>query len=195
MFVSLHIHKNGKRKQGVDQVDLLFLRYLCQIFKYEMSEIQIKEMNESHKELFNFNGGEAQLNHLKETFTNLIKKSNNDSKDFINFLDFYSKCRPKQHDVLTALIDCIDSCFPEQINEIQQYIQRYTIILKYIMFPEEFPINESKEQKEIFSLLEKDDIDGFISFLSKNPTIDSFTVVFLKVVLFHSLISVVCLVH
>ena len=35
-----------------------------------------------------------------------------------------------------------------------------------------FPINESKEQKEIFLLLQKDDIDGFISFLSKNPTID-----------------------
>ena len=39
------------------------------------------------------------------------------------------------------------------------------------MFPEEFPMNESK-QNEMFLLLEKDDIDGFISFLSKNPTID-----------------------
>ena len=39
------------------------------------------------------------------------------------------------------------------------------------MFPEDFPIDESKEQqKEMFLLLQKDDIDGFVSFLSNTPT-------------------------
>ena len=43
---------------------------------------------------------------------------------------------------------------------------------KNCIFPEEFPKNENKEQQEMFLLLQNDDIDGFISFLSKNPTID-----------------------
>ena len=46
------------------------------------------------------------------------------------------------------------------------------LILEFIIFPEEFSINESKEQKEMFLLLENDDVDGLISFLSVNPTID-----------------------
>ena len=68
-----------------------------------------------------------------------------------------------------------------------------------------FPINESKEQKEIFLLLQKDDIDGFISFLSKNPTFDitkkqnlkekDITGISLIILIFHSLISVISLVH
>ena len=51
-------------------------------------------------------------------------------------------------------------------------IHKDTDILKFIIFPEEFPIIENKEQKEMFFILEKDDIDGFLSFLSNNPKID-----------------------
>ena len=39
---------------------------------------------------------------------------------------------------------------------------------KSIIFPEEPPIKENKEQNEMLLLLEKDDIYGFISFLSSN---------------------------
>ena len=129
------------------------------------------------KELFSFDGDKAQVQYLNELFTNLIKKSNKDSiypqcSYFIDFLDFYSFCRPTQNYVSKELIACVCSYFPEIIIEIQQGIKENEDIIKFIIFPEEFPIGENKEQNEMFLLLQKDDIDGFISFLSKNPTID-----------------------
>ena len=135
-------------------------------------ESKVKEENENIKELLSSNGNNAQFKYIKEVFSNFIKSSKNDSFYFINLLNFYSKCRPHQHNISKKLIECAHSCFLEQFNEIQNYIKEKIGILKFIIFPEEFPINESKEQQEMFLLLQKDDIDGFISFLSKNPTID-----------------------
>ena len=40
------------------------------------------------------------------------------------------------------------------------------------MFPEEYPIIENEQPKEMISLIQKDDADGLASYLSKNPTID-----------------------
>ena len=134
-------------------------------------ESKLKEENELIKELFNFNGDETRHQHLKEILTNYIRNSNNGSNFFIAFIDFYSKCRPRQQHVFRELVECACSCFQEQINDIKLSIKK-TDILNFIMFPEEFPINENKEQKEMFLLLQKDDIDGFISFLSNNSTID-----------------------
>ena len=34
-------------------------------------------------------------------------------------------------------------CFPEIINELQHDIKENTNLLKFIIFPEEFPINEN----------------------------------------------------
>ena len=62
-------------------------------------ESKMKEANECHKELFNFNGDETQLEHIKELFTNDIRNSKNRPKYFIDLLDFYSKRRPHQHNV------------------------------------------------------------------------------------------------
>ena len=136
-----------------------------------VSKSKLKEENEFLKELFNYNYNETPLEHLKEILSNLIKNSKNDSKYFFDLLEFYSLCRPYQQRVTRELIECVYSCFPEQLDEIQHTIKN-TTFLKFIMFPEEFPIKGSKELKEMFLLLEKDDIDGFISFLSNNPTID-----------------------
>ena len=134
-------------------------------------EVKLKEQNEIYKELYNYNGGEDQLKHLKEVFTNFIKNSNNESYVFISLLDFYSKCRPWQHRVSKELVECIYSCFPEQIDDVQNCIEESNF-LNCIIFPEEFPMEENKEQYEMLLLLQKDDIDGFISFLSNHPTID-----------------------
>ena len=113
-----------------------------------------------------FQCDESQFKHLKEVFLQFIKNFKIDSIDFINFINFYSQCRPLQYNISRELVGLVYSCFPEQIQEIQQKINR-TNILKFIMFPEEFPIEENKEQKEMFLILQKDYIDGFIS-----PTID-----------------------
>ena len=140
-----------------------------------MNDIEktLKEENENNKELFNLNGNEAQLKHIKEVFLKSVQRgSNYYYYYFIQLLEHYSQCRPRQHYISKELVECIYSCFPEQINEIQEYIKEDTDILKFIIFPEEFTINENKKHMEMFSLLQKDDIDGFISFLSKNPTID-----------------------
>ena len=136
------------------------------------SESKLKEENEITKGLFNFNGDETQLKPLREILNNFIKISKNDSIYFIVLLEHYSKCRPNQQHVSRELVEYVYFCFPEQINDIQQYIKDNTYILKFIIFPDEFRIKENKEQNEMFLLLQKDDIDGFISFLSKNPTID-----------------------
>ena len=136
-------------------------------------ESKLKEENENYKKLFNFKGSETQMKYFKKTLTNFIKNSKNNGPNYIILLlNFYSKCRPCHHRVSKELVECVLSCFPEQFDEIQQYIKENTDILKFIIFPEEFPIKETKEQKEMFLLLQKDDVDGFISFLSKNPTID-----------------------
>ena len=45
-----------------------------------MSETKLKEENEFIKELFNFNGDEAQFKHIKELFTNYIRNSKNGPK-------------------------------------------------------------------------------------------------------------------
>ena len=45
-------------------------------------EIKLKQTNENNKELFNFSGGEAQLKHLKEVFTDTIKQSKQVSNIF-----------------------------------------------------------------------------------------------------------------
>ena len=134
-----------------------------------MSEIVLKfqKWNENIKDFFNFDGIETQPTHLKE----FIQNSENAPQDFIDFLDIYSQCRTPRRHVTQELVECVYSYFPEQMNEIQQKIKN-THFLRFIVFPEEFPIDESKEQKEMFLLLQRDDIDEFISFLSKNPTID-----------------------
>ena len=137
-----------------------------------MSEYEILEEEKKFiKELFNSSGDEEQIKHLNEIFTNYITNSNNDLLYFIYLLNYYSKCRPHQQHVSKKLFDFVCSCFSEQNNEIQQNIKN-TSILKFVIFPEEFPKNESEELKEIFLLLQKDDIDGLISFLSRKPTID-----------------------
>ena len=114
-----------------------------------MTEIEswLKEENRFIKELFNFNGTEAQLTHIKV----MIEYSEKDpSYYFFKLLNFYSKCRPHHQGVSKELVDCICSCFPEQILEIKRKIIEYRItldILKFIMFPEEFSIEVTKEQK------------------------------------------------
>ena len=139
-----------------------------------MSEIEakLKEANDNSKELFNFNGYEAQQKNIKELFSTYLRNSKNDINSFIRFIEHYSKCRPNLPNVSEELVECMFSCFPDQINIIQQNIRRDTLFLKLIIFPEEFLISENKEQDEMILLLQKDDIDGFFSFLSKNPTID-----------------------
>ena len=133
-----------------------------------MSESKLREESEYIKELFGFKDNETKIKNIKE----MIKKSKNSPYYFINLIDVFSKYRQHSHSLSKELIDCVFSCFPEQINELQHYIKQLKPVLKIIIFPEEFPMKEIKEQKEMFSLLENDDIDGFISFLSKNPTID-----------------------
>ena len=138
-----------------------------------MSEIEskLKEEGGIIKEVLNFNGDESQLKHIKEIFTNYVKNSKNDLHYFPRFIDYYSLCRPNQQDFSRELVGCLYSCFPERIDEIQRFIRGDTLILKFIVFPEEFPINKNKEQNEMFMLLQKDDVEGFISFLAKNPKI------------------------
>ena len=80
-------------------------------------ELKVKEVNEIIKELFDFNEYETQFKHINDLFTNLITK--NSLKYFINLLEFYSRCRPHQHNVSTELTKCIYSCYPEEINQIQ----------------------------------------------------------------------------
>ena len=175
------------------------------------SESKLKEENENIKELFNFNGDEKTLKHIKEMITN----SKNSPFYFINLLEIFSKSRPHQHNVCKELVnsiyscftersnkiqqnindlvdllnsysfsispqqfmpkelmDCVSSSFTEKTKEIKQYIKKSTDILKFIIFPEEFPLKEDKQQKEMFLLLEKDDINEFITFHTKNPTND-----------------------
>ena len=134
-------------------------------------ETKLKEEYETIKELFNFNRDEIQFKHLKDNYTNLIRDTKNGSKYFIALLEYFSRWRPHQHNVSKELVKCVYSCFPKQIIDMKQYIKT-TYLLKYLIFPEEFPIGESKEQQEMFLLLQKDNIEGFISFLSNNPTID-----------------------
>ena len=87
-------------------------------------ESKLKEENEFYKELFNFNGGEKQLKLIKED----INDSKNDPKYFIELLNFYSKRRPPQQHISRELVECIYSCFPEQIDEIQQKIKKQKIL-------------------------------------------------------------------
>ena len=165
----------------------------------------LKEENERIKELFNFNGDEAQLKHLNEDFANLLNDSEIGAYYYFSLLDYYSNHRENKQ-VSKELVDCSCSCFPEVVDDIQEYIKKSTNILKIIIFPEEFPMKGTKEQNEMFLLLKKDDIDGFISFLSNNPTIDITkeqelekmditNVSLLILILFHSLMFVVSLVH
>ena len=113
-----------------------------------MSEIELKLKKESENIKKLFNGDEMQLKRIKEIMTN-SKTEFNFSK-FVEFHGLYSKCRPHQHNVSKELIEYACSCFPEQKNEFQQYIREnenlliFPWILKFIMFPEEFPKNENK---------------------------------------------------
>ena len=95
-----------------------------------MSDIESKlnQENEFLKELFNSDSNKSKLNHLKELFTDFVKNSENGPNYFVHFLDHYSKYRPHQHDVSKELVECIYSCFPEQINEIQQKIKSTAIL-------------------------------------------------------------------
>ena len=118
-----------------------------------MNESRLKEETEKIKEIFNFNGDETQLQHIKEVFIYIIQN------------DF--KSRPKYQNISRELVNCLCSCFPKKIKYIHDSIS-WKPILKFIIFPEQYPINEG----EMRLLLKNDDIDGFISFLSNNPTID-----------------------
>ena len=133
-------------------------------------ESKLKEENETIKKIFNFNGDETQLQNLTEVLINYFKNSKNDLNFFITFVDFYSKCRPNQQFVSKELIEFVHCYFHGQFNEIQESIR--TKFIKFIIFPEELLFVENQPLQEMFLLLEKDDIDEFISFLSTGPTID-----------------------
>ena len=142
-----------------------------------MSEIELKfkEENKFINELFGLHEDGSCLKNLNENFVHILNNSKSDPKYFIGLLNYFSKCRPTQQHITKELIECVYSCFPLQINEIQKYIKEdtfFTQLPKFIIFPEEFPTKGNKEQNEMFLLLQRDDFDGFISFLSKNPTID-----------------------
>ena len=112
-------------------------------FVMKKSESKLKEENEIITELFNFDGDETRLKHLKEIFTNFIAKSEHDLNYFILFLQYYSKHRPHQRHVSKELVECIYSCFSEEIEEIKQNIKKKDI-LKFIIFPEEFHMKRTK---------------------------------------------------
>ena len=95
------------------------------------------------KDLFNFHGDETQLQYIKELFTNYLRNSKNAAKHIISLLGYFSRCRPPQPRASKELVEYVYSCFPEQKNEIQQTIKK-TEILKFIVFPEEFPIEGTK---------------------------------------------------
>ena len=38
-------------------------------------------------------------------------------------INLYSFCRPTQQNVSKELVECVCSCFPEQINEIQENLK------------------------------------------------------------------------
>ena len=91
-------------------------------------EAKLKQDNELFQELFSFNGVKDKLNHVKE----MMKNSEKDPHFCMNLLDFYSLCRPNQQGVSKELIEFILSCFPEQINEIQQIVRKRDV-LKFII--------------------------------------------------------------
>ena len=133
----------------------------------------IERENEFIKTLFNFTKiQEKSSSDLNNQFLSFLQNSQNGPNYFIKLIDHYSFCRPQYHDLSQLFVKSIFSCFPETIEENKTFLKSQTYLLKFIIFPEEFPINENKELKEMFLLLQKDDIDGFISFLSNNPTID-----------------------
>ena len=129
----------------------------------------LKKENEIIQEFFNSNDEETHLKRIKEVLTNYVQKNlQNGSSYFIQFLDYFSKCRTHQQQFFTELIHCIISCYPEEADEIHQFIKIYTDNLKNVLFPEEC----LNKPTELCLFLQKDDCDGFVSFLSKNPTID-----------------------
>ena len=133
----------------------------------------IERENEFIKTLFNFTKiQEKSSADLNNQFLSFLQNSQNGPNYFIKLIDHYSLCRPQYHDLSKLFVKSIFSCFPETIEENKTFLKSQTYLLRFIIFPEEFPVKVSKEQQEMFLLLQKDDVDGFISFLSKNPTID-----------------------
>ena len=92
--------------------------------------------------------------------------------ELITLLKRYSICIPLQEHISEEVIECVKTSFSEEIKEIEQYIKDNTVFLKFIMFPDEFPINTNKEQNELFPLLQHDCINEFISFHSHHSTLD-----------------------
>ena len=83
-------------------------------------ESKLKEVNEATKELFNFNGTNTQLQHLKDLFTNELRNGEINPNYFIDFISHYSICRPNQFRISRELIECVYSCFPEKVNKINK---------------------------------------------------------------------------
>ena len=102
------------------------------------SESRLNKENENIKKLFNFNRDEATLNQIKET----IQHSESGPQYLINLLEYYSKCRPHEHDVCKELVEYVFSLFNERTNEFEQHVndllglfKRYSVYLpqqKYI---------------------------------------------------------------
>ena len=133
--------------------DVRYHKFLSTFSPHEWNWIETERRKWNYQRIFKFNGGDPQLKHLKEVFTHIINNSKKGPNEFIDLVNFYSRCRPNQHNISRELIECIYSSFTEQIDEIQQYIKQFTYLLKIIMFPEEFPVDEDEQQKEMFLLL------------------------------------------
>ena len=177
----------------------------------------LKREREFITRLFQFSCEETELQELLKFFTNYIKTTKADPIYFILLLDYYSHCRPKQRNISKELFFCLYSCFPDNQEEIQTFVQRNTNILKFIINDEEYQqyqkhqrsresyddneeMNEeadeekeenenqelnkgnqdqyeegeqlNEENEELFSYIQKDDIDSFLHFQSKNQNND-----------------------
>ena len=86
---------------------------------------------------------------------------------FILFVDRYASVRPHDHKVAIQLANCVFESFPDNVDEIKQYINQYDHCFKKIFFYEN-QTNSPTKMDILIPILQKDDVDGLATFIEDN---------------------------
>ena len=125
------------------------------------------------RKLFNFESPtKSDIENLTKDFKNYIAESENGPYYFAMLLDYFSKMRPKLQSVCFPLKDCILEQFPSHKEHLFRFMLHATTSLRHCFNDEERAVFDSSDDGKLVSILQNDDIDGFIQFLANHPLIN-----------------------
>ena len=131
------------------------------------------------KRLFHFHGNEEDMKQLQCQYEKYVIESSNSPHFFARLLDLFVYFRSSFKGFALSLLDITKSIFLNnrakklQIDDHEEALQMIDQLMRILCYISKPTIDlENEDAAELFPLLMKDDLEGFISFLARNQNFE-----------------------